>query len=172
MTELTGAVGLAQLDRLQEICAVRNRYGDELTRRIKNLPGIDPPAVLEGGKSSYWFYMFRINEKEAGVSRDEFSRALGAEGIPNSPGYIPTCVYEYDLFQNRSAFPGSGIPFDINHEKDEIDYGRGLCPWPRTSSGRPSGFPSANFIPSRICAKWPTRSSRWRDITRKGGKKI
>lgn len=128
MTELTGAVGLAQLDRLQEICAVRNRYGDELTRRIKNLPGIDPPAVLEGGKSSYWFYMFRINEKEAGVSRDEFSRALGAEGIPNSPGYIPTCVYEYDLFQNRSAFPGSGIPFDINHEKDEIDYGRGLCP--------------------------------------------
>lgn len=128
MNELTGAVGLAQLDRLAGICAARSRYGDELTRRIRGLPGIDPPAVPEGNKSSYWFYMFRVNEKAAGVSRDEFSRALGAEGIPNSPGYIPACVYEYDLFQNRSAFPGSAIPFSIGHEKGETRYGKGLCP--------------------------------------------
>lgn len=128
MTELQGAVGLAQLDRLRGICEKRSRYGDQLTQSIRGLPGIDPPAVPEGGKSSYWFYMFRVKEKEAGVSRDEFSRALAAEGIPNSPGYIPGCVYEYDLFQNRSAFPGSEIPFNINHTSDEIRYEKGLCP--------------------------------------------
>jgi dTDP-4-amino-4,6-dideoxygalactose transaminase len=128
MTELQGAVGLAQLDRLASICEIRNRYGDELTQRIKDLPGIDPPAVQEGCKSSYWFYMFRVDEGKAGVSRDEFSRALATEGVPNSPGYIPGCVYEYEMFRNRSAFPDSNIPFGINHTNDEIRYEADLCP--------------------------------------------
>jgi dTDP-4-amino-4,6-dideoxygalactose transaminase len=128
MTELQGAVGLAQLDKLQGICETRSKYGEYLSDAIKDLPGIYPPKVLEGGKSSYWFYMFRIDEKEAGVSREEFSKALAAEGIPNQSGYIPACVYEYDLLVNKNVFPGSDLPFSINHEKDEIKYGKGMCP--------------------------------------------
>jgi len=89
MNELTGAVGLAQLGKLKWICESRNAYGDKLSRGIKDLPGLYIPKVIDGGKSSYWFYMLRIDEKEAGVSRDEFSKALAAEGVPNTPGYIP-----------------------------------------------------------------------------------
>lgn len=128
MTELQGAVGLAQLDKVQAICEKRNEYGDFLSEAIKDLPGIYPPKVPEDNKCSYWFYMFRIDEKEAGVTRDEFCRALNAEGIPCQAGYIPTCVYEYDLLVNKSVFPGSDLPFSINHDKDEITYGKGMCP--------------------------------------------
>lgn len=128
MTELQGAVALAQLEKLEWICAQRNAFGEALTAGIRDLPGIMPPKVLEGGKSSYWFYMFRIDEKAAKVSRDEFSKALAAEGIPNQAGYIPTCVYEYDIFANRNAFPGSHLPFTINHGENEITYHKGLCP--------------------------------------------
>ncbi len=123
MNELTGAVGLAQLDKLKSICDRRNVYGERLSAGIKGLPGIYIPEIKDGCKSSYWFYMLRINEKEAGVSRDEFSKALAAEGVPNSQGYIPTCVYEYDLFKNKNAYPGTQYPF-----RDDTNYSKGMCP--------------------------------------------
>lgn len=128
MTELQGAVAIAQLDRLQDICSKRNEYGSKISSGIKDLKGIYPPAILDGVKSSYWFYMFRINEKEAKVSRDQFSKALAAEGIPNLPGYIPVCVYEYDLFINKNAFPGSDLPFSIGHDPEKVKYYKGMCP--------------------------------------------
>lgn len=128
MSELQGAVAIAQLDKLESICSRRNKYGDGLTKGISGLPGIYPHKVLEGGKSSYWFYMFRINEKEAGVSRKEFCEALSAEGIPCEEGYIPNCVYEYDLFKNREAYKGTHCPFDCKYYGRDIKYYKGMCP--------------------------------------------
>jgi perosamine synthetase len=60
MSELEGAVALAQLKRLDWICEKRNKYGNALSEGIKGLPGIYPPKITECGKSSYWFYMLRI----------------------------------------------------------------------------------------------------------------
>jgi len=128
MSELQGAVAIAQLDRLEMICTKRNEFGDRITNEIAGLKGIYPPQVIKGGKSSYWFYMFRIDESEMKVSRSEFSAALQAEGIPNSEGYIPACIYEYDLLANKNAFPESDIPFSINHTASEVEYCKGMCP--------------------------------------------
>lgn len=128
MNELQGAVALAQLKKLKGICERRNAIGEAITDGIKGLPGIYPHTITDGGKSSYWFYMFRINEKEAGASRNDFSKALAAEGIPNQAGYIPNCVYEYDLFTNKNAYPGSDCPFGCKLYGRDIKYGKGLCP--------------------------------------------
>lgn len=128
MSELQGAVALAQLEKLEWICSTRNKYGDAITAGIKGLPGIYPPKVNEGCKSSYWFYMLRIDEKEAGVSRDEFSKALAAEGIPNQAGYLDTCVYEWDIFKKKNAYPGTDCPFGCKYYGKEIEYHRGMCP--------------------------------------------
>jgi len=128
MNELTGAVGLAQLGKLEWICEKRRAYGEKISEGIRDLPGICIPKVEQGNKSSYWFYMFRINEKEAGVSRDEFSRALAAEGVPNQAGYIPACVYEYDLFLNKNAYLGTDCPFGCKYYGREIKYYKGMCP--------------------------------------------
>ena len=114
MTELQGAVGIAQLDKLKHICARRNEIGDRITRELEEffevtgLPGIYPPKVLEGCKSSYWFYMLRIDAAGAGVDAQGFADALKAEGIPAGKGYIPTCIYEYPLFQG--AYPKGLCP--------------------------------------------------------------
>ena len=128
MSELQAAVGLAQLDRLSFICEQRNAYGTRISEGIKDLPGIYIPKIEKGNKSSYWFYMFRINEKEAGVNRDEFSKALAAEGVPNEPGYIPACVYEYDMFLNQNAYNGTKCPFDCKYYGKDVRYYKGLCP--------------------------------------------
>jgi perosamine synthetase len=127
MTELQGAVAIAQLDKLEWICDQRNVYGEGITKGISGLPGIYPHKITEGGKSSYWFYMFRIDEKEAGVSRDEFSEALEAEGVPNEAVHTKT-VYENGLFLNKNAYPGTDCPFGCKYYGREVSYYKGMCP--------------------------------------------
>lgn len=124
MTELQGAVGVAQLKKLPWICERRRLYGDRITQGISGLPGIRPHQVDPGNECTYWFYMLRLEEAELTCTRAEFSAALQAEGIPNSPGYIPDVVYMQPLFQNRSAYRGSHFPFDLSG----VTYERGLCP--------------------------------------------
>ena len=124
MTELQGAVGVAQLKKLPWICERRRLYGDRITRGISGLPGIRPHQVEPGNECTYWFYMLRLEEAELTCTRAEFSAALQAEGIPNSPGYIPDVIYMQPLFQNRSAYRGSHFPFDLSG----VTYERGLCP--------------------------------------------
>ena len=128
MTELQGAVGIAQLDKLEAICTRRNIIGDRITEGISGLKGIYAPKIQEGGKSSYWFYMMQINQQEAGVHAAEFAKALSAEGLPSSHGYIPTCVYEYPLFTEKNIYPGTCAPFDSKYYGKEIEYKKGMCP--------------------------------------------
>ncbi len=128
MTELQGAVGIAQLDKVEWICSRRNEIGDRITKAISGLKGIYPPKVHQGNKSSYWFYMMRIDKNEARVDAETFAEALTAEGIPASHGYIPTCVYEYPLFVEKNAYPPTHAPFDSKYYGREISYHKGLCP--------------------------------------------
>lgn len=128
MNEITGAVAIAQLDRVEWLCERRRIYGDGLTAGLKDIPGITPPLVKEGNRSSYWFYLFRVDESTLGVDTDTFVEALQAEGIPCQRGYIPNCVYEYGLFKNRSAYPNTHAPFDSPYCKVSRSYPSGLCP--------------------------------------------
>jgi len=128
MSELQGAVALAQLDRLPGICEKRARYGTGITEGIRGIPGISAHGVTEGAEHTYWFYLLRVDENTAGVGRDELARALAAEGIPNTPGYISCCLYEYDLFRKKSVHPGSACPFSCREYRGQARYETGMCP--------------------------------------------
>ena len=128
MTELQGAVGLAQLRKVRWICRRRNAIGDGYTKGISGIPGLFPHRVTPGGWCTYWFYMFRVDPEVLGVSRDEFTRALVAEGLAASAGYIPTPLYQWEIFKRRTVYPGSGCPYDCRHARKGIRYTPGLCP--------------------------------------------
>ncbi|MCE9591143.1 MAG: DegT/DnrJ/EryC1/StrS family aminotransferase [Planctomycetes bacterium] len=110
MTELQGAVALAQFERLESIASKRNRLGDRLSSAISGIPGVIPYRVVPGAKSSYWFYMFRIDPAVLGVDRDEFSRRLNAEGIPAGGGYVAKPMCHEPVFLNKAFFPGGVWP--------------------------------------------------------------
>lgn len=128
MSELQAAVGLAQVEKVEEICRKRNVYGDALTAGIKDLPGIYVPKVHPECKSSYWFYLIRVDENELGCTRREFVDALRAEGVQASPGYIAQCVYEMDMFTQKTAYGEMKCPFSCPYYGREIEYKTGLCP--------------------------------------------
>ncbi|MBO4594854.1 MAG: DegT/DnrJ/EryC1/StrS family aminotransferase [Clostridia bacterium] len=127
ISELQSAVAIAQLDKLDFICSSRNRYGEGLTAGIKDLDGVKIHKVREGNKSSYWFYLMRIEEEKLGVSRDEFLKALVAEGV-NASTYLTNCVYQYPMFKNLNAFDGTKYPFESPYNDRKITYPDGLCP--------------------------------------------
>ncbi len=128
MSELVAAVGLAQVEKVEEICRKRNAYGDALTEGIRDLSGIYVPKVHPDCKSSYWFYLIRVDEKELGCTREQFAEALRAEGVQAGAGYIAQCVYEMDMFTNKTAYGEMRCPFSCPFYGKEIEYKTGLCP--------------------------------------------
>lgn len=126
-SELHAAVAIAQLHKLPDICAKRNRLGNRLTKAIEGTPGVHAHKVLPGCESSYWFYLGRMNPDALGVSRDDFVKAVAAEGVPVTPGYIGQMVYEYPVFTEHNAFEGCNYPWDGVYGR-KVEYGKGLCP--------------------------------------------
>lgn len=125
MTELQGAVALAQLERVRAVVERRNELGSRLTSLLRGVPGIVPQVIPASCKHSYFLYLFRLDFRELECSANEFAEALGAEGIPNSAHMLTggRPVYLYDIFEKRSAFPGTEYPFSPDRY-----YARGDCP--------------------------------------------
>ncbi|MBI2421555.1 MAG: DegT/DnrJ/EryC1/StrS family aminotransferase [Candidatus Hydrogenedentes bacterium] len=106
MSETQAAVAAGQLTRLEGIVAARARLGNLLTEKIAGAPGITPHEVHPEDRCVYWFYMLRVDSTKLKCSRDEFHKALSAEGVGCSPGYIPTTVHKSPVFQNHAFFNG------------------------------------------------------------------
>ncbi len=126
MNELTAAVSLAQMARVDSVTSRRNELGRRLTAGISDLMGIHP--LEERGECTFWFYMFRIDPAVLGVSRTEYVKALKAEGVACEDGYTADVMYKYTLFRERSAYPHSEYPFRDPESGDVVEYPDGLCP--------------------------------------------
>ncbi len=130
MTELQGAVGLAQLGKLDRICAARNWAGDTLTEKIRGLPGLTPPAVTPGGVHTYWLYALRVDEESLGMTKERFAEAVSAEGLPCGAGYIGKPIFLYEALRAQTVYGTSHCPFDCPKygSGHVISYEEGVCP--------------------------------------------
>jgi len=127
MTELQGAVGLAQLEKLNSICTATAALGNELTKQLRGIDGIIPPKVMDHNVSSYWFYMFKIDLSKFPCDVKRLGDAIQAEGVGAYGGYIGRCLYEYDFIKEGKMYPGSR-PEDGFKNPRFHEYKRGLCP--------------------------------------------
>lgn len=121
MTEMSAAVGLAQLERVEEHVERRARIGRVLTEAVDGLEGLTPARARSGCTHAYYLWTARIDETKLGVPRELFSRALAAEGFPHFNGYVRP-LYLLPVFQKRVAF--GRFPFDLT----DRTYAKGLCP--------------------------------------------
>ncbi len=125
MNELTGAVALAQLHKVESVVATMHRLGTLLTQKLSDLPGITPGPAEPKADPSYWLYAFMIT----GYDPQEFVEALAAEGVPASWGYTVDPVYLCTgALKNKRTFGSASYPFDSHYYNGEIEYGPGLCP--------------------------------------------
>lgn len=115
MTELQGAVALAQLSKLDQMVAKRVRVAERITERIADIPGVSPPATTPGCKHTYWKYAVRVDERVVEGGVDAFSARLKELGVFNAPRYIQKPAFMLQVFRERNTFGKSGFPFEGPH---------------------------------------------------------
>ena len=123
MTEMSAAVGIAQLDRIETEVSRRQRLAEGLSAGLAGLEGVTPPMVRTACRHVYYVWAARLDEVRLGVSREKFSQALSAEGFPHFVGYVKP-LYMLPVFQKRVAIGRNGWPFTLSDRQ----YFKGLCP--------------------------------------------
>lgn len=123
LTEIQAAVGLAQLDKAERLVAEREGIADTFRTRLDGFPGFTVPAVRDGCRHVYYVWAAKFDERITGVSRDLFARALEAEGVPVSAGYVQP-LYLLPVFQKRIGIGRDGWPFTLTNRS----YAKGACP--------------------------------------------
>jgi dTDP-4-amino-4,6-dideoxygalactose transaminase len=98
-----------------------------LTGYLQDVEGVNPPVVRRGCEHSYWYYPMTVEEEAVGMSPHEFARALSAEGIPASAGYIGRPLYLSPVLREKRTYGSSHCPYDCSRGRD-IEYREGYCP--------------------------------------------
>jgi dTDP-4-amino-4,6-dideoxygalactose transaminase len=106
MSELQAAFVAAQLNRLEEIASKRSRLGALFTQELAGIPGITTHEVHQDDRCVYWYYMLRVVPEKMRCDRATFVKAMAAEGVALTDGYIRTALYGMPMFQNHSFFAG------------------------------------------------------------------
>lgn len=130
MTEVQGAVALAQLELLGEFTERRWQLGTRLSERLAEVEEVTLQRIRPGSKHSFFLYLFKLDLERLGCVAEEFAEALRHEGVNAKANLITggRPVYLYDIFQRRSAFPLSHYPFESQDTGADRSYPPGLCP--------------------------------------------
>lgn len=130
MNEMTAAMGLAQLQRVDRI--LKNYYNVTLKILNDTIAGcrwITPRLVLrEAVQAGYWFAC-KWEGDSYGMDYNRFKRLNEELGIGLRFGFNQTPPYEFDFFRNAKAYGHQcpqKCPFYV--QKSDYRYRKGLCP--------------------------------------------
>jgi dTDP-4-amino-4,6-dideoxygalactose transaminase len=119
MTELQGAVALAQLHKVDSVVENRIRTAEILTEMIKDVPGVSTPTVTPDSKHVYWKYPLRIDDEIIQGGVDSLATNLKDRGIFCGPRYIQKPAFMCQIFTERNTFGNSKFPFEGECRKDD-----------------------------------------------------
>ena len=100
-SDVSSAIGLGQVERLDAILASRAAVADRYGEMLAGVPGVTSPAVVEGDTRSWFVYPVLVDE---GVDRDRVLELLWAEGVSAKP-YLPA-IHLQPLYRERGHRPG------------------------------------------------------------------
>jgi dTDP-4-amino-4,6-dideoxygalactose transaminase len=127
LSELQGAVALAQLPRLESFVAQRIANAARLTAAVRGLPGVATPPVRPGSVHSYWRYCLRIDSGVIPGGAVALGAHLRQRGIAAAPRYIQKPAFECEVFRRQRTFGESRWPFPLARP-EALDYSRSRFP--------------------------------------------
>jgi perosamine synthetase len=127
MTNIQAAIGLAQLERIDELLAIRARNAAHYSRRLAQLPGLTLPPCQPWATNVYWMYSVLV-EAEFNLSRDELRTRLRRAGIDTRPFFYP--VHTLPMYNTGQTLPvaeelsqrGLNLPSGATLTPAQIDY--------------------------------------------------
>jgi len=89
LSNLSAALGLAQLETLPELLAARRTNAARYEVAIADLPGLRPAPRATWADPSFWLYTAAIDPSRTDLTRDGLIEALSADAIEARPIWTP-----------------------------------------------------------------------------------
>jgi dTDP-4-amino-4,6-dideoxygalactose transaminase len=109
MPEISAAMGLSSLDKVDELIAVNRRHHQAYRRALANLPGL---ALLEydpAERSNHQYIVVEVDAVELGLDRDQLVRALHAENVLARRYFFPGC-HQMEPYRTEQPDAGRHLP--------------------------------------------------------------
>ncbi|GAW93987.1 DegT/DnrJ/EryC1/StrS family aminotransferase [Calderihabitans maritimus] len=131
MDELSAALGIAQLERIEELLAKREKVARMYNERLREIEGVKVPYVApEVNRMSWFVYVIRLEE---GIDRDKVMEYLTAHGVGSRPYFTPIHLQPFYVEQfgykegdfpvtERVAKSTIALPFYNNLTEEQVDY--------------------------------------------------
>jgi perosamine synthetase len=108
MTNLQAALGVAQLERLDEFVAIKRRMGARYTALLSGTPGLQLPLTRDANADSiYWVYGMVLDEAVPFDAKEAMAR-LARLGIGARPFFWP--MHEQPVLRRMGLFAGESYP--------------------------------------------------------------
>lgn len=107
MTNIQAAIGLAQLEKIDELIERRRNNAHLYNELLKGIEGITLPVEKEWVKNVYWMYSILI-EDEFGISKDELMDRLEEKGIETRPFFVP--IHQQPVFHKMGWYKDENYP--------------------------------------------------------------
>ncbi len=126
MTNIEAAIGLAQLENVQEFLAKRRLIAKWYNENLKDIPGVILPTEKDYVTHSFWMYSILV-DKEYGRGRDDVMNMLAENGVETRPVFYPMHVMpvyragEKTTLRNAEAIASKGINLPMYFEFTKSD---------------------------------------------------
>lgn len=107
MTNLQAALGLAQLERFDQILARKRWLGQAYGERLADIPGIHLPVEEPWARQVYWMYGLVIDQDRT-LDAAELAQRLQARGVETRPFFLG--MHEQPALWARGLFQGERYP--------------------------------------------------------------
>lgn len=126
LTNIQAALGLAQLERIEQTVETKRRNARLYNSLLKDIKGIVLPVEEPWAKNVYWMYSLLV-EKDYQLGRDELMAKLKQEGIDTRPFFIP--LHKMPYLNEGLKLPvaeklgqiGMNLPSSVKLTKEQID---------------------------------------------------
>jgi perosamine synthetase len=103
LSDLHCALGLAQLERVDELLGALTRVAESYSRHLARVPGVILPPVSPGDDRSWFAYVIRLEGRDSNVQRELLIKDLRERGIA-SRAYFPP-IHSQPYFAEFSDGP-------------------------------------------------------------------
>lgn len=114
LTELQGAVALAQLPKLDGVVTARRAVAAALARELASVPGLHLPGDPPHGAHSYWKFAFFVDPQVIAGGAVALGKRMQGDGVACAPRYIQKPAFECELFRDWSRSPVTAMPLQHN----------------------------------------------------------
>ena len=131
MDEMSAALGLAQLQRIEELLEKRAQVAAWYNERIDEIPGLEKPYIAPTTTRMSWFvYVIRCDD---GIDRNNLIEYLKEQGVPSRAYFTPIHLqpfYQQQFGWRRGDLPNTekagdtflALPFSGVMTEEQVGY--------------------------------------------------